>query len=88
MENKKKLAMAEEIEEYIKKNKVTFSDADISAITSIVCLGCASSYTINVPSASDISSIDKATHTLNLPVVSSIISAYEINQAKEEDHEK
>ena len=82
------LRAAEEIEAYLEQNEVTFSDADISAITAIIFnkldtlvdRGCASSYTINVPSASDISLIEQATHTLTLLEVASIISAYAINQ--------
>lgn len=82
------LRAAEEIEAYLEQNEVTFSDADISAITAIIFnkidtlvdRKCSSSYTINVPSAADISLIEQATHTLSLLEVASIISAYAINQ--------
>lgn len=82
------LRSAEEIEAYLELNEVTFSDTDIQAICSIIFKyldtlvdrGCASSYTINVPSAADISLIEQATRTLTLSEVAAIISAYAINQ--------
>lgn len=82
------LRAAEEIEAYLEQNEVTFSDSDINAITAIIFnkldilvdRKCASSYTINVPSAADITLIEQATHTLTLSEVASIISSYAINQ--------
>ena len=82
------LRSAEEIEAYLEQNEVTFSDTDIQVICSIIFKyldilvdrKCSSSYTINVPSAADISLIEQATHTLTLSEVASIISAYAINQ--------
>jgi hypothetical protein len=82
------LRSAEEIEAYLEQNEVTFSDADIGAICAIIFKyldilvdrKCSTSYTINVPSAADISLIEQATHTLTLSEVASIISAYAINQ--------
>jgi hypothetical protein len=81
------LRSAEEIEAYLELNEVTFSDTDIQAICGIIFKyldilvdrKCASSYTINVPSAADISLIEQATHTLTLSEVAAIISAYAIN---------
>lgn len=82
------LRSAEEIEAYLELNEVTFSDTDIQAICGIIFKyldilvdrKCSSSYTINVPSAADISLIEQATHTLTLSEVAAIISAYAINQ--------
>jgi hypothetical protein len=82
------LRAAEEIEAYLELNEVTFSDTDIQAISAIIFKyidilvdrKCASSYTINVPSAADISLIEQATHTLTLSEVAAIISAYAVNQ--------
>jgi hypothetical protein len=82
------LRAAEEIEAYLELNEVTFSDTDIQAICAIIFKfldilvdrGSSSSYSINIPSAADISLIEKATHTLTLADVAAIISAYAINQ--------
>jgi hypothetical protein len=82
------LRSAEEIGAYLQLNEVTFSDTDIQAICGIIFKWvdilvdrkCSSSYTINIPSAADISLIEQATHTLTLSDVAAIISAYAINQ--------
>ena len=78
----------EEIYAYLLLNNVTtFSDRHIQAIGAIIFkyLGilidreCAEFYTPNLPSAADISLIEKATHTLTLSEVAAIISQYAIN---------
>jgi hypothetical protein len=82
------LRSAEEIEAYLEANEVTFSDADIQAICAIIFKyldilvdrKCSTSYTINVPSAADISLIEQATHKLTLSEVAAVISAYAVNQ--------
>jgi hypothetical protein len=80
----------EEIYAYMLLNKVTtFSDKHIQAIGAIlakyldilVTRECSESYTLNLPSAADISLVEKATHTLTLQEVASIISQYAINDA-------
>lgn len=78
----------EEIYAYLLLNNVTtFSDKHIQAIGAIifkyidilVTRECSESYTPNLPSAADISLVEKATHTLTLSEVAAIISQYAIN---------
>jgi len=79
---------AEEVYAFLMTNQVTtFSDKYIQALGAIAAkyLGilvdreCVESYALNLPSAADISAIEKATHVLTLTDVASIISQYAIN---------
>lgn len=81
---------AEEIYAYLLANNVTvYSDTHIQAIGAIIARyldilverECIDTYTLDLPSAADISLIEKATHTLTLSEVAAIISAYAINDA-------
>lgn len=81
---------AEEIYAYFLANNVTvYSDTHIQAIGAIIAKyldilverECIDTYTLDLPSAADISLIEKATHTLTLSEVAAIISAYAINDA-------
>lgn len=79
----------EEMYAYLLLNPVTtFSDRHIQAMGAIVSKyldilverECAEAgYTLNLPSAADISLVEKATHTLTMLEVASIISQYAIN---------
>jgi hypothetical protein len=79
----------EEIYAYLLVNRVTtFSDKHIQAIGATVAKYldilverecCEPGYTLNLPSAADISLVEKATHTLTLSDVAAIISQYAIN---------
>lgn len=79
---------AEAIYAYLLGNQVTvYSDTHIQAIGSIVAYyldilverECIDTYTLNLPSAADITLIEKATHILEMSDVAAIISAYAIN---------
>lgn len=78
----------EEMYAYMLLNNVTtFSDKHIQAFGAIIFKyldilierECTESYTPNLPSAADISLVEKATHTLTMLEVASIVSQYAIN---------
>lgn len=74
---------------FLTNNVVVYSDTHIQAIGGLISYylnilverQCIDTYTLNLPSAADITLIEKATHTLTMEEVASIISAYAINDA-------